>query len=58
MLALLKEVVGAITVAEIVKLPRLGCGASAAHHVLIDENFNGPEVAGKIACIRVGLGYL
>jgi hypothetical protein len=58
MLALLKEVVGAITMAEIVKLPRLGCGVSAAHHVLLDEDFNRAEVAGKIACIRVGLGYL
>ena len=55
MLALVKEVVGAITVAKIVELPRLGCSEPAANHVLIDEDFDGAKVASKIACIGIGL---
>src|SRR5205814_10608322 len=58
MLALLKEVVGAVAMAKIVKLPRLRCGASTSHQILIDQNFDSPKVACKIACIRVGLGDL
>jgi hypothetical protein len=55
MLVLVKEVVGAIAVAKIVELPRLGCCEPAANHILIDEDFNGTEVASKIARIGIGL---
>ena len=55
MLALVKEVVGAIAVAKIVELPRLGCCEPAANHILIDKDFNGTEVASKIARIGIGL---
>jgi len=41
MLTLLEEAIGAITVAQIAKLPRFGCSAFVSHHVLIDENFDG-----------------
>lgn len=58
MLALLKEVVGAIAVAEVVELPRFGCGASAADQILIDQDFDGAKVAGEIARIGIGLGEL
>jgi hypothetical protein len=54
MLVLVKEVVGAIKVAQIVELPRLGCCEPAANHILIDEDFNGTKVASKIA--RIGIG--
>ena len=55
MLALVKEVVGAISVAKIVELPRLGRCEPAGNHILIDEDFNGTEVASKIARIGIGL---
>ena len=55
MLALVKEVVGAIAVAKIEELPRFGCCEPAANHILIDEDFNGTEVASKIARIGIGL---
>jgi hypothetical protein len=58
MLALLKKVVGAVPVAEIVELPRLGGGTSASNHVLIDQNLDGAKVAGEISGIRMGLGHL
>jgi hypothetical protein len=40
MLALVKEVVGAIAVAKIVELPWLGCCEPSANHILIDENYS------------------
>jgi hypothetical protein len=55
MLALFKDVVGAVPVAEIVELPRLGGSASASHQVLIDQNFDGAKITGEIARIGVGL---
>jgi hypothetical protein len=58
MLTLLKEVVGAIAVAEILELPRLSRSAPASHDVLIDQNLNGPEVAGEVACLGIGIGDL
>jgi hypothetical protein len=58
MLALLKEVVGAIAVAEVIELPLFCCSAAASHHVLTDQNFDGSEVAGEVACSRIGLGDL
>ena len=48
-----EEVVGAIAVSKIVELPRFGCCEPAANHILIDEDFNGTEVARKIA--RIGM---
>ena len=50
-----KAIVGAIAVAKIVELPRLGCCEPAANNILIDEDFNGTEVASKIARIGIGL---
>ena len=58
MLALVKEVVGAIAVAEVIKLPRLSRSEPASDHVLINQNLNGPKVAGEVACIGIGLGDL
>jgi hypothetical protein len=37
MLALFKEVVGAIAVAEVIELPGLRCSAPNSNHVLIDR---------------------
>ena len=58
MLALVKEVVAAIAVAKIVELPRLGCCEPAANYILIDEDFNGTEVASYPKSEVVGAGKL
>jgi hypothetical protein len=58
MLALFKEIVGAVPVSKIVKLPWLSRSAPASHHVLIDQNLDSPKVACEVACIGVGLGDL
>jgi hypothetical protein len=42
-------------VAKIVELPRLGRCEPAANHILIDENFNGTELASEITRIGIGL---
>ena len=52
MLALFKEIVGAVPVAKIIELPRLACGAPALQCVQIDQNFDA-KVAGKVACVGV-----
>jgi hypothetical protein len=57
-LALFKELVGAIPVAEIIELPGLGCRAPVTNCLLVNKHFDGPEVAGEITRICVGLGYL
>lgn len=46
MLALLKEVVGAIAVAKVIILPRLSCSEPTSNRVLIDQNLNSAKVTG------------
>lgn len=58
MLTLIKEVVGAVPMAQVIEFPRLGGGASTSYDILIDQNFDRSKVAGEIARIRVGLGNL
>ena len=58
MWALIEEVIGAVAVTEIVELPRFVGRASASDRILIDKDFNCPDVPGEVAGILVGLGQL
>ena len=58
MLALFKEVVGAIPLAEIIELPWLGCSAPITNYLLVNKHFDDAKVADKVACIGVRLGDL
>jgi hypothetical protein len=39
-------------VAEVIELPWLGCSASVTNHLLVNEHFDGAEVASKVASHR------
>ena len=57
MRALLEEGVGAVPVPEVVVLPRLaGRGGSGRDRVPVDEDFDGPDVAGEVPGVGVGPG--
>src|SRR3984957_4936177 len=58
MLALLKEIIGAVSVAEVIELPRLSRGAPTSHRVLIDQNLDCTKVAGEVTSICIRLGNL
>lgn len=58
MLTLLKEIVGAVAVAEIVELPWLRCGTPTADHILIHKYLDGAKVARKVAGVGIGFGHL
>jgi hypothetical protein len=47
-LVLFKEIVRTEPVAEIIELPRLACGASVAHNLLVNEHLDGAKVAGEV----------
>ena len=57
-MALFEEIIGAVSVSEIIELPRFSRGNASSNHVLIDQNLDGPKVAGEVASVSVGLGYL
>ena len=58
MRTLVEEIIRAVAVAEVIKLPRLVRWASASDDILINENLNGPDVPGEVAGILVGLRKL
>jgi hypothetical protein len=58
MRALVKEIVRTVAVSEIVELPRLLGGLPGHNNLPIDQNFDGPHVAGEIASITKRLRQL
>jgi len=55
MRALIEKIVRAVTMAEIVKLPRLVSSTAVPHQLLIDKYFDGPEVPCEVAGRRAGV---
>jgi hypothetical protein len=47
MMALFKEIVGAVTVAEVIEVPGFGCSATVTNHFLIDQDLDGAKVAAR-----------
>jgi len=45
-------------VTEVVELPRLVVWASASDRILVDKDFNCPEIPCEVACILVRLRQL
>jgi hypothetical protein len=57
MWALLEEAVGAVSVAEVVVLPRLaGRGGAGGDGVAVEENLDGADIASEVPGVGVGLG--
>src|SRR5712692_3525520 len=50
---LIEEVISAVAVAEIVKLPRLRGTDSVSHLFLIDEHFDCPKIPSEVTCVRI-----
>src|SRR5207249_2283214 len=55
---LIEEVIGAVAVTEIVKLPRLRSTDSLSYLFLIDEHFDRPKIPSKVTCVRIRLHQL
>ena len=53
---LIEEIIRAVAVPEIVKLPRLGSSGAAPDQLLIDKYFDGAQVSCEVAGIRIRLG--
>src|SRR5260370_31566705 len=55
---LIEEVISAVAVAEIVKLPRLRGTDSVSYLFLIDEHFDRTKIPSKVTCVRIRLHQL
>ena len=58
MRALVEEVIGAVTVAEVLKVPRLALRTSASDCILIDEDSDGSDITSQGASVLVRFGEL
>src|SRR5260370_17763585 len=55
---LIEEVISAVAVTEIVKLPRLRSTDSVSYLFLIDEHFDRTKISSKVTCVRIRLHQL
>jgi hypothetical protein len=53
MRALLEEILGAVAVPKIVKLPWICWGNPGTNGILVNQDFNRPEVTREIACASI-----
>ena len=53
MWALFEEIIGAVSVSEVIELPRFTRGRTNANRVLIDQYLDGAKVAGKVTSVSI-----